>query len=266
MGVQDFCKIIYHRLFGGDMGKKRYPISMIVILTMHHSLTTGMGLPMILRYRELHYLHRLCFNLQTITILGFCGEYCRALDVTKKDELQLFLLNSLVMLAAIVWTRFFDWFYIAYKLMVTFYRDENWMYLMVSSPILVAFSLFNVVFLLIPTWKRFAKFFEKYRKMNALPETADETTRKSTIEELRNAAADFAAIEINPEEVIANLYETREIERRNSITVSELSRAAKLAATADAASTHRFHNPRQSMVAFRELPSRVAKRAEKKTE
>jgi hypothetical protein len=264
--IQDTFRILYQRLFMAEAGKKKYPNIVVLIFMFHHSLTCVMGLPMILNYRELPYLHRLCFDLQFAGgLMLVLPEFTRTLDVSKRNELKTFLVVSFFMLVLVVWTRLFDWFYIVYKLLQIFYADEKWTFLVVGTPVLLAFSVFNALFCVIPTWQRFFKFLKKLKKLDSLPETADEHTRKSTIDDLQIAAADFASIETNPREFLVSLFEERHVERRHTFNSAELSRSAALAAAAAEASNRRLGlNRQQSMVAWRGLPSRVKKRAETK--
>merc|ERR1711971_1164894 len=111
---------------------------------------------------------------------------------------RMFLFNSFLMLVTTMWTRFFDWFYIVCKLVSTFYTDGNWTYLIVGTPILILFSLFNVFCIVIPTWTRFFKFHDKLKNFKALnTKSADETSRRLAIEDLQASASHFVSIEIN---------------------------------------------------------------------
>ena len=59
-----YCtETIITRLFTKD-GDKKVPTPFIIVLAVHHTLASSLGLPMILHYRNLRALHWLCFDLQ----------------------------------------------------------------------------------------------------------------------------------------------------------------------------------------------------------
>ena len=265
--LQDLCRMIYFRLFKGEKGAKKYPNLVVMLLVFHHSLTCGLGIPAILNYRDLPELHRLIFDLQFVGgVMMILPEYTRVLDVKKRNELRQFVSISLFMFAITIWTRVFDWFYIIYILLTRFYADENWSFLIGGSIILSLFTLFNLFFCVNPLFVRLKKFAKKLVEYDLLPEDAPQEKRQSTIDDLNIAAADFASTTSRVQDVIMNLFEEHHIERRNTISTAELSRAAAMAAIAEAASTRRIGSHRQSMVAWRDMPSRVAARAKNKSD
>merc|ERR1719378_839602 len=137
---------------------------------------------MIMNYRELPELHRLCFNLQTAAAVAlFMGEYTRLLDVTKPNQLLQFQLASFFMLLAYFWTRAIDWVYPMGKILLLFYAEEKWVFLAVGSIAFVLFSMFNVFLCLLPIYARFVKFMKKSAEYQALPKDANSMTRRSTV-------------------------------------------------------------------------------------
>jgi len=249
--LQDFVLMIYYCVFGGEQDKKRYPIVGIVIMLMHHSLTCIMGIPMIHAHRTLWILHRLSFDLGGAAgCVSAATELTRALDVTKKDELRKFMSITFLLLLVVLWTRFFDWFYLCYKLLTLFYAEKQWIFLAVGSFICSIFSLFNLAFVVFPMVKRFMKFARKLKEYQALPLDADDIRRGSTILDLQIAAADLNDIDTQFNEHIMHLFEFKErkVERRQ--TISSVVRVKR--------TTLRPH--RQSMVAWKSLYSMEDKR------
>lgn len=266
--VQDFAGILFYRLFMGAEGALKYPVTVIVILSVHHALTCSMGVPMILNYRELPELHRMSFDLQLGAGLVFLLSECsRSLDVTKKNDLRKFLFITLIMFIMMTWTRLFDWFYLSYKLLARFHADENWTFLVVGAICISVFSLFNIFAIVIPTFQRLTKFMKKLNEYESLPADAPETTRRASVLDLQIAAADVTAIETSFDETMIHLarfgFEDRRVERRQTFNSSALSRSATLARRMSGAK-HRPH--RKSMLAWRDLPSREEKVAENKAD
>eukprot|EP00531_Pseudo-nitzschia_arenysensis_P008462 CAMPEP_0116128142 /NCGR_PEP_ID=MMETSP0329-20121206/7204_1 /TAXON_ID=697910 /ORGANISM="Pseudo-nitzschia arenysensis, Strain B593" /LENGTH=256 /DNA_ID=CAMNT_0003622265 /DNA_START=561 /DNA_END=1328 /DNA_ORIENTATION=- len=249
--VQDLCTMYFYRIFMGKEGEKKYPNGYVILLSLHHSLTCVMGLPVILSYRDLPEVHRLVFDLQFAG--GFMilfGEITRTLDVTKKNDLRMFVFVSTLMLLLTLWTRLFDWFFLLCKILARFIADENWTYLITGSCMFALFSLFNIFACVIPTYQRFVKFMKKLNEYESLPIDADPTRRRTTIYELQIAAAELTGIETRLDEALLDLFLDRTVERRHTFNPASLSRAAAMAAVSSGPSSPKLRPHRQSMVAW----------------
>mmetsp|Transcript_1729 Transcript_1729/g.4043 ORF Transcript_1729/g.4043 Transcript_1729/m.4043 type:complete len:410 (-) Transcript_1729:421-1650(-) len=261
--IQDLCTMYFYRIFLGKEGEKKYPNVYVVLLSLHHSLTCVMGLPVILRYRDLPEVHRLVFDLQFAGgLMLLFGEITRPLDVTKKNELRIFVFISTLMLLLTAWTRVFDWFYLLYKILARFIADENWTFLVVGSCIFMAFSMFNIFACVIPTYQRFVKFIKKLNEYESLPRDASASRRRTTVYELQLAAAEFTALETRFDETLLNLFVDRQVKRRHTLNSAALSRSAAMAAASSRVSSRKLRPHRQSMVAWRSMPSRVKQKVE----
>lgn len=196
--IQDFIVVIYnHYYFTNESSSTRSKSSkknsaILIFAIVHHSLTCVLGLPAILFYRqqqqmqlqaeenkeraiedELLPLDWLCFDLQfSAGALFFVIEYTRHLDTTKKNELRQFLILTFLVLLCYIWTRLLRWTFISYKFIRHFYR--MWLYtaqeendeshsllflLVIGVLIILLFSILNVFGMVIPTYKRFMKFY-----------------------------------------------------------------------------------------------------------
>jgi len=210
----------------------------------------------------------MCFDLQFAGGFGLVLiELSRALDVTKKKELLKFLFMTVLLALLVVWTRLFDWFYLVYKLLARFYADENWTYLVVGGTMMLCFSMMNLFFVR-DTCIRLLKFAKKWKHFDSLPADASEVARHSSIFELQAAAADViesghTRFEDNFSDMAMAMlgFEDRHVERRKTFNSATLSRSAARAAlsTARPSMTLRMRPHRQSMTAWRGLPSRQAK-------
>lgn len=259
--------MLSYRLFMGKAEAAKYPTIVIILFSIHHSLTCGLGIPAIQHYRDLPILHRLIFNLQFAGgIMILVPEYCRMLDVTKRNELRQFVFLSLFMFMVVLWTRVFDWFYIVYKILERFHADENWSFLYGGCVIFPLFSIFNFVLGVIPLYLRLIKFAEKLIEFDALPDDATEAKRRSTIYDLTVAAAELASTEVMFEDLVMSLFEERQIQRRHSVSMAVISREAAMAAAAKEISYRRTRPHRHSMVAWRNMPSKKLERAKNKSD
>ena len=273
--VQDFINMFVHRVFLGEKGKKRYPDAFVIIFTLHHSLTCSMALPTILNYRSLPELHRMCADLQFAgAFVMLLSDACRALDVSKRNELWRFLFFTFLMLLLTLWARVIDWFYLSYKLLGQFYADGKTTFLVVGSIAVTAMSLFNLFVMTIPTVLRMIKFLKKLKEFESLPQDVDEQKRRSTVFDLRIAAAEMAAIETRADESAMNLYQelfpsTEKVERRHTVGSALLARATHVVSDDDDSSN--LYRPqrssfRRSMIAWRGLPSREMARTKRKND
>ena len=106
-----------------ENGKEVWPDSIVFIFALHHSLTTVLGVPMIIYYRTNRALHWLCFDLQMAGFMGLAlGEYTKLLDVNEPNQLRRFKIANLVALITMIWTRVFHWTYLCVELFVTIER------------------------------------------------------------------------------------------------------------------------------------------------
>ena len=258
--IQDLFVIFYNRVFRGEEGAKAYPNELVIILLVHHSLTCIMGVPVILSYRDLPEVHRLIFDLQGAGAFVIAvTSITKFLDVTKKNDLRMFVFMNSLLALVVAWTRLFDWFFISYKLLTRFFADEKWVFLVVGGFVLLAFSCFNLVLMVIPTYQRFVKFL---KKMIEFDSDEDEKLNRSSRYDLQIEAADLG-ISVRFDTAILELFEDNLIERCHTFNSATLARSAAMAsASMGAAPSGKV--PRQSMFAWRAMPSRIKQRAENK--
>lgn len=107
-------------------GKSIWPDAICVLFIVHHSLTTILGVPMILFYRDNKSLHWLCFNLQFAAALALgVGEYLKHLDISKQSNLRQFKILNCFAMVAMIWTRGIHWTYLCIDLYITWYREQD---------------------------------------------------------------------------------------------------------------------------------------------
>ena len=260
--IQDFARLINARIVKGkEEFSKAEPTIIVIFLCIHHSLSCLMGIPAIHSYRDLPELHRMVFDLQFAGgIMGLCGMFTATLDVTKKNQLRVFALTNFFMALLTAWTRVFDWFYLSYKLLARFFVDEKWAFLVFGGPVVLAFSFMNVFFIAIPTYQRNIKFLKKLVEFGSLTEDADESVRRSSTSDLVTAAMELSSGSIRLDQVFLSFYVDRHIERRHTFNSATLARSAALASSSAGDS----RPARQSMMAWRSMPSRVKQRTELK--
>ena len=260
--VQDMLTMAFYRLFT-QVGKVKFPNAMIAVLIIHHSLATTLALPMILNYRGLPELHRLCFDLQfSGGAGGFIGEFSKLLDVSKPNELRRFQFLSFLMFLIFLWTRVFDWFYLMGIILYLFYREERWTFLGVGIVVFLVFSVFNVFICVIPTYQRLVKFMNMTAEYKVLPDDADEATRRSTIANLRKSAAVLSRTSTFNGQITEMMFVDRHVDSRQSISVASLPSTMKASASESTAAAR--HQDRQSMFAWKSLHDNGMATANKK--
>ena len=94
MQIQDTVKMYGTRFFAKD-GDKKYPNIVLILNTVHHSLSLTLCTPLIKHYRYLRAFHWSIFELQLAGALIFLMVYSALLDISKPGDLRQFnFLNS----------------------------------------------------------------------------------------------------------------------------------------------------------------------------
>jgi hypothetical protein len=180
--------LLYKRYFTKG-GKKKVSGIILIIVMFHHSLSTILGLPVILHYRDSKTLHWLCFDLQVAgaaTILAI--EYTKLLDVGNPTDLFKFQIVNFLLLVVNIWTRAFHWVYLVVNFCKVWYDDEAYWFLGIGVTVTLVFTVFNVLFCIIPIFQRWVKFALKTEEFKALPSDIDEGSRRKSIVELQKVA------------------------------------------------------------------------------
>jgi len=181
--IQDVIKTLYF------FTPAEVPGFALFLIFIHHSLTTCLGLPTILCYRNLSTLHWLCFDLQgAAAVSTFIYEYTKILDVTKRGELKQFLILSWISFLVMLITRFFHWVYLVGEFIFVWYNDKAWAFLVVGTFFLLIFSYFNFAIVLKSMYGRLQKFMKMSAEHDSLPSDATEKTRSQSVRNLNLAA------------------------------------------------------------------------------
>lgn len=221
--IEDQLTWIYKRFFTKG-GKEKVPNALLIILAVHHSMTTILGLPMILNYRYLSTLHWLTFDLQAAAAISLMvTEYTKLLDITKPNQLRQFQSLTFIALAIMIITRGFHWVYLCGSLLVMWYQEGKWGFLVVGTIISALFSLFNYGFCIEPFYKRFVKFMKVSAEYKKLPADAPARDRRASVINLEAAAAAVLKRNNIEEELIASLFEDRKVNRRATLPPSAFS-------------------------------------------
>lgn len=206
-----------------DNGKEVWPDSIVFIFALHHSLTTVLGVPMIIYYRTNRALHWLCFDLQMAGFLGLAlGEYTKLLDVNEPNQLRCFKIANLVALITMIWTRVLHWTYLCVELFVTWYNDRAWAFLVVGVLLSIGFSVFNFLVCVKPFYKKFIKFLHVSAEYEKLPlDAAPELRRASTVN-LQLAVAELLEDNETREltHVIESIFTSRRVPRRHTLNIA----------------------------------------------
>jgi len=218
--LQDMTEILYIRYCKKD-GKKLMPGAIVFIFALHHSLTTSLGIPMILYYRNMTTLHWLCFNLQFAAALALMiSEYTKLLDIANSQrQLRQFKTLNVVAFAVMIWTRVIHWIYLISEMLVTFYNDNAWTFLIVGILASLAFSLFSFLVCVKPFYKKLVKFHHASVEFESLPADATTSTRRSSVVKLEKAMADLLEEDEMKEvtDFVGRIFSKRNVSRRQTI-------------------------------------------------
>jgi len=188
--LEDTLVWLYKRYFTKG-GKEKVSGTFLGVLMFHHSLSTVLGLPAILYYRESRILHWLCFDLQlagATTLLAI--EYTKLLDVSKPNELFQFQVINFLLVLIVAWTRAIHWIYLVLSFCYVWYQDKAWCFLAIGGTVSLLFTIFNIFCCLLPIYDRWRKFANKTAEYKALPSDIDEGSRRMSIMVLQKAAND----------------------------------------------------------------------------
>lgn len=90
-----------------------------------------------------------------------------------------------------VWSRLIHWFLLCYEIMMIWFNDQAWTLMAVGGAIVFLFSIFNVLFCILPIYKRWKKFRHKSAGYESLPAEASEKQRRQSMFDLQAAADDL---------------------------------------------------------------------------
>ncbi|KAL7471011.1 hypothetical protein ACHAXS_013526 [Conticribra weissflogii] len=218
--LQDMTEILYIRYCKKD-GKKLMPGAIVFIFALHHSLTTSLGVPMILYYRNLKTLHWLCFDLQFAAALALMiSEYTKLLDIANSHrQLRQFKTLNIVAFTVMLWTRVIHWIYLIFDMLVTFHNDKAWTFLVVGVLASLAFSLFSFLVCVKPFYKKLVKFHHASVEFESLPADATTSTRRSSVMKLEKAMADLLEEDEMKEvtDFVDRVFSNRNVSRRQTL-------------------------------------------------
>ena len=206
--IEDTVILIYKRYFTPN-GKSTVPGALLVLMCVHHTLGTGLGLPMILAYRDMKSFHGIVLNLQLGASISIgVGEYTKLLDISKPRQLRTFQNLTAFALITAVLTRAIHWPFAAYQVLVCWYQEQAWVLFSVGVVVTLLFTMFSFVAIIQPYYNRFVKFSKKKAEYEALPDTPETVaSRRSSFLEVQDAALNivYDLDEDDEDEIINNL-------------------------------------------------------------
>ena len=187
--IEDILTLIYKRYFTPN-GKSTVPGALLILMCTHHTLGTGLGLPMILAYRDMKAFHGIVLNLQLGASISIgVGEYTKLLDISKQRQLRQFQNLTAFALVTSVLTRAIHWPFAAYQVLSVWYQERSWVLFAVGSVVTLLFTMFSFVAIIQPYYNRFVKFSRKKAEYEALPDTPETLpSRRSSFLDLQDAA------------------------------------------------------------------------------
>ncbi|KAL7553339.1 hypothetical protein ACHAWF_016614 [Thalassiosira exigua] len=189
--LQDSLEMILVRTFCKN-GKAIWPDAIVAVFLVHHSLSSILGVPMVLFYRNNRSLHWLCFNLQFAAAVALAiGEYTKLLDVSRPSSLRQFTWLNFVVFVLMLWTRGFHWTYLCVDLFVTWFNDGAYWFLSIGVTLSSMFTVFNYLCCIKPFYRKFVKFLAVSGEYKALPPDASNEKRRRSVIDLDEAVAEM---------------------------------------------------------------------------
>jgi len=215
--ISDFITWIYKRYYT-ENGKTKVPLAVLVVLGLHHSLSSFLGIPMILNYRDFKTLHLLCFELQAASAVAlFVQEFTKLLDVTIPRQLRLFQAMTGFALVLMVFCRVIHWPFLVFDFCKIWYEQKAWVFMAVGIIVAVPFTVFSWSICIQPCYARFVKFMKMSAKHAKLP--VGTAARRASAIALQAAAMDVFAQQSLDEE-LASLFVQRKVPRRETVPPS----------------------------------------------
>ena len=153
-----FCSQ-YIIIISTKKGKEIWPDFVFAINVVHHSLSTILGLPMVLFYSTNKSLQWLCFDLQFAAAVALMvAEYTKILDISKPGNLRQFKFLNFFAFVVMLWTRVIHWAYLCFDFFITWYQDGAYWFLAVGLPVSMLFTAFSYLLVVKPYYKKFVKF------------------------------------------------------------------------------------------------------------
>lgn len=168
--MSDLADIVITRSTAID-GKERIPDTLVMIMSIHHSMTLTLGLPLVIKYRQLCTVHLLTFNLQWAAALAIsANEYCKTLDLKNPKQLWTFRIVNGICFAIMAWMRGIYWLYLCGKLHFRLLEDGETTMMCVGVMIYILITGFNVMLCIYPFGKKMLKFGSRSKMMMAVIE------------------------------------------------------------------------------------------------
>ena len=144
--IEDTLMRFYEIIFGGEIGRKLNPPSLMLTLLGHHTASFFLGIPMNMYYPDCSLFHEfVCIVQFGIAINFFCQNYGFTLDVADKNDLfKMKICNTIVFVTAI-WSRLIRYAWIWTTVLFNAYEDENYFVVKCMSVPTIFLSLFNVI-------------------------------------------------------------------------------------------------------------------------
>jgi len=207
-----------HKRYFTENGKIKVPGALFIVIGLHHSLSSLLGIPMILNYRNSKTLHLICFEMQAASAVAlFVKEYTKLLDVSVPRQLRLFQAMTGFALAVMVFCRLIHWPSLVFDFCKIWYEQKAWTFMAIGTTLGLIFTIFNWCFCIQPYYARFVKFMNKSVEYEKLP--AGSAARRTSAITLQAAAVDVFPQQ-SLEEEVANLFVKRAVFRRETVPPS----------------------------------------------
>lgn len=156
--LQDITSRLCQIVFGGQDGRAKNPLAVMILMGIHHTMGLGLVIPMNVYYHDNPYYHELLFNLQFAAgvALGM-QSWGYTLNVKTPDGLLKMKASVIFVWLTMMWSRVVRYCPISYSLLRTFWANGHHAMLYGGVVVIVCMGLINVLMVADAT-KKLLKF------------------------------------------------------------------------------------------------------------
>jgi len=142
--------ILYHIIFGGEAGRKKYPPFLTIFgLCLHHCLSLCLVIPFNIYYPDSVEVHEFICSMQLAAAVAMAMQFYGYLkDVSTYKELQKMRISIVVSFVIMLWTRVVRYLWLVWLIGVRVWDDGNMFLVKLMFFPMVTFTLFNIAIML----------------------------------------------------------------------------------------------------------------------
>lgn len=171
--LQDFVARAHQILRQGQAGRRKNPVPLLVILTLHHVAGQSLCIPMNIHYRTNRDYHEMVFLLQFAAFVALALQcYGFTLDVESRTGLRKMRGAVIILWLTVAYSRIVRYAVVGYRLLAAYRTDGHDAMLWAGCFAMATMSIINVLFFFDATCK-----LKKFMTMRAVQEAQEDVCR-----------------------------------------------------------------------------------------